>query len=537
MKWSKIMTAALSLLGLQSFALKEGKLELSEEQKTKLADSFGDKFASALETHLNTPGASNESEMSTADYDALKAHFLGEVKANLQQEHQAAIEKMNNTIAAQKAVIAALAAKPEDDVQGLNLEGAATIPTFKPNMTLAHNRAWTAAQNDMAIATDPTIEITDLKSEFGVYIGGQRKDIIKKLTQPTETQAFMTSVLTDDTEWHASQASISSVVQQFAAAWTPLGAATFTPLTIKQRRHKINVPITPHEVIDSWLGHLSDESLTPKDMPITRYIINELIVPKALEDRELLLVGKGVFDAITVKPTTGTAGQATGKSMDGLMTILRKEYEKGSSSAVNFVKLGVITSANVVDKMKAFKNAMPEVLQSKRMDALCSRSLYALYKDAYQTLFPNTKNSDAANDTIDFSLIKLNPVASLSGLYSFFVTPKDNLIRLRARNDGASRIYMQELDYDVKVFAEWRESVGFAISEAIVAYIDPIWVCDYYAKNDDADALLASMLTDAGCTAVSGAKLALYKSGLEAASGVADLTALQAIVTAANAIT
>jgi len=97
------------------------------------------------------------------------------------------------------------------------------------------------------------------------------------------------------TEWRASRALIDSVVQQFSSKWTPLGASDFTPLTIKNYRHKINVPITPDEINDSWLSHLYDESLTPEQMPITKFIVNELIIPKVAEDREMLLIANGVF--------------------------------------------------------------------------------------------------------------------------------------------------------------------------------------------------------------------------------------------------
>jgi len=39
------------------------------------------------------------------------------------------------------------------------------------------------------------------------------------------------------------------------------------------------------------------------------------------------------------------------------------------------------------------------------------------------------------------------------------------------KNNGASKIHMQTVDYDVKVFAEWWEGVGFAIAEAVFAYV------------------------------------------------------------------
>lgn len=528
-KWKAVINAALGVVGLEKFELKDGKINLSDEQKAKV-EELGPGLTQAIENHLKTETPNAEDEIPTETFDAIVAAKTKEIVDGL----KAQVSEKDKTINAQKKIIETLAKEPEDDVTPKG-GPEAQAPKFKPNMSLYHNRVWQAQQNgyDVPIAAD-SIDISDLKTEFGPYIKGEKRNLIKKLTQKTETEQFMTSVLTDDSVWRAGHASISSVIQQFVAAWTPLGQATVTPLAIEQRRHKINVPVTPAEVIGSWLGFLYDESKTPMDMPLVQFVL-DLIVDQAIEDRETKLVGKGVYVEITEKPASGTTGQATGKSMDGLWTILRKEYEKGSSSNVHFVKLGELTESNIVDKMKAFRKALPEVLQSKPMNALCSRSLYGLYKDGYQTAFPNTKNADVNNDFIDFSLIKLNPVASLSGLMSFFVTPKDNLIRLRGKNDAASTFRMQEQDYDVKIFAEYSEAVGFAVAESIVAYMSVVEICDYYAKNNDADALTIAMLEDAGCTDLESGELADYKTAIAAATGVADLAALQAIVDAVNA--
>lgn len=533
-KWKAVLNAALKMLGLSEFTMKEGKLDISAEQRTQLESTLGKGIVEAIEKHntaLEEGTANTEDLMSAEDFKALVDAQANEVVSAIKTE-------LERKIDAQRSLIETLSASTETDITPK--PGAAKAPNatlgsgFKVDMGLYHNRLYQAQIDGVAmpIAAD-SIDIADLKTEFGLYIKGEKRNIIRKLTQKSETMQFMTTVQTEDSVWKAAQASISHVVQQFVASWTPLGKAKFTPIAIPQRRHKINVPVTPADVIGSWLGMMYDEGKSPKDMPLVQYVI-DLIIEKALEDRELLQVMTGEFVEITEKPESGTTGQDPEKSVDGLLTILRKQYED-PDSAVHFVKLGVITEANVVDKMKAFRKALPRVLQRKPMDSLMSQDLYALYKDAYQTEFPNTKNDDAKNDMLDFSLIKMNPVASLSGLMSFFVTPKDNLIRLRDKNDVASTFRMQEQDYEVKIFSEWSEAYGFAVAEAIVAYIDPIWVVDLYAKKEDASKLQAYMLTDAGCTDVDVAELAGYKAAIVAAGEVPDLDALQAIVDAVNA--
>ena len=129
----------------------------------------------------------------------------------------------------------------------------------------------------------------------------------------------------------------------------------------------------------------------------------------------------------------------------------------------------------------------------------------------------------------------LQPLPSMATSNHFFCTPQDNFIHLRHKNAGASKVWMQAEDYDVKVFAEWWESVGFAFEEAIFAYIDALQVIDGYAKAESATALKIYMLEDAGVTGALEANLAAYKVAIAAEDGgIATLAALQAIVDAVN---
>ena len=60
------------------------------------------------------------------------------------------------------------------------------------------------------------------------------------------------------------------------------------------------------------------------------------------------------------------------------------------------------------------------------------------------------------------------------GTGCFFITPKENFIHLLSKNRGTTKIWLQAENYDVKVFAEWWESVGFAIAELLFGYVPPV---------------------------------------------------------------
>lgn len=123
----------------------------------------------------------------------------------------------------------------------------------------------------------------------------------------------------------------------------------------------------------------------------------------------------------------------------------------------------------------------------------------------------------------------------MASVNHFFCTPKDNFIHLKHKNTGASKIWLQAQDYDVKVFADWWEGVGFAFEEALFVYIDALQVIDSYAKNRSAGNLKVYMLQDAGATDIDEELLDDYIRAIEAeTSGIATLAELQAIIDAVN---
>ncbi|HBZ67583.1 MAG TPA: hypothetical protein DEO70_12165 [Bacteroidales bacterium] len=541
-KWNRVMKAALGLIGMSSFTLKDGKLDLPEEKRTKLESSFGKPFTQSLEKHLAETEAgttTEEAELNDAEFQALTTELMNEAMQALQSQVstlQAKVDEAAATIAAQKETIGILAAQPEPDVPATNATNPHAMNTapFKPDMTLVHNRMWEAQQKGMSFEmADATMQIDAIKTEFAKIPAGELTRIKKKLVDRTETMKYMTSVQTSESVYRAAQASMTHVVQQMIGAWTPLGQATFTPMSIPMRHHKINVPLVPAEVIDTWLAKLYDESKTPAQMPLVTFMM-DIIIDKAMDDREMLQVMIGEYVAYDSTPADGTPGQATEKSVDGLLTLLRKEYENPDTK-IHFVILGEITEANVVDKMKKFRKSLPRELIRKKMDVLISEDLRGMYKDSYQTLFPNTKNEDENNFRLDHSQLKLSAVDSLSGLKSFFVTPLDNLLLIRDKNKPGSIIRIDTLHYKVFIYGEWSETYGFGWKEAIVAYIDPFWVLDGYAKKNDASKLHFKMLEDTGADDLNEAKLADYKTAISAATEIPDMAALQTIIDTVNA--
>lgn len=311
-----------------------------------------------------------------------------------------------------------------------------------------------------------TITLTDIITDFGTYIGTNQKDIMKLLTQPTESEKYMTTIMSQDLEFRAAKAVIDDLVQGFQKGWTPKGTAAFTPIAIPQRRHKIDLSFYPDEVVDSWLGFLTNEATDRKAWPITRYIIEQLVIPKVNDNRELKLIGIGNYAA----PAEGVA-QATGLSMDGFCTILEDKYAAGTSN-INFFETDALTDDNIFDSVEAFAGNIDELYQGLSMRVFLSKSWYRKYHTRRRDLHGMDTNYDGQKDVIEGTNMILTPLPSMATKNLIFATPQPNFVRLMNRNSGASQINVESVDRQIKVFADWYESVGFGIEEAIFCAIE-----------------------------------------------------------------
>jgi hypothetical protein len=511
--FEKLKGIVLNFLGMEKFSYDDtGKMLLSEEERNKLASAFGDDFVAKWEATLDKELMDTEAaDRAAAALKAVREENTRKMR-EMADQHKAEVEKLQaERISLEKEkdalkgtvkVLSEIAeeGKPEEVITKPDAITSEPWHGKKANRQYFHNQmAFDKLNGDSSkailaknsgsfnfgkIKMGTTIDSTELADEFGEYMSqfNVQLEIFRLLTQPTESQKYMTTKM-GITTWKASKAVITSVVQQFVAKWTPLGSSTFTPIEIQNRRHKVNLPITPDDITDSWLGYLYNEQVTPDQMPITRYIVEKLLRPKIDSDIEMLLIANGVYEPLG-SVTEGDAGQATGKSMDGYLTILRNLKATpgntanwyGTSDPVFGAGVTTITSANVVDVLESFaswvKKTAP-LYHAKGLNLFIDPEVEDLFQFAYRDTFPTTKNEDGRKVGPDFSKLTFVPLEAMRGSGIFFSTPKENFIRLIHENEagGATRLFFQVENYDVKVFAEFWLGVGFALEELVFAWI------------------------------------------------------------------
>lgn len=478
----------MSVLGIQNFAKdNDGKLFLTPEQEQQLSEKYGQVFVNGFKADMV--------KYQDEQLEPLTAQERLELDASRQETARlkAQIETMKQAESDFKATIAKLE-KQAADPQGEKV----TVSEFEKqaiaagvDLSLKHNRYlvdYMQGKVQAAYSGDSTIDTQELKKEFGKYVASNRLEILKGLFGQTESTQYMSTIITDKTEVRANQASIiGSVLQQFVPVWTPSGKAKFTPLTIKNFKCKINVPIIPSDIMEDILGYMYDEQASQlQSMPVVRYILFQLIFPKLDEERELALA-QGEYVENEPDGNGDYTASSPMETMDGYLTqIVKKfvaDYEQADVtklSGIRWLQKGVQIDPAEKNVRTVIDAAVKEVADKyplyakKAMKVHIDPVLADAYRREYLEEYKWLKNQDGTHkNDIDFSNFTFAECEGMRGTGCFFITPKENFKHLMSHNPQNVTLRFQEQDYMVKVFGEWWEGVGFWMAEALFAYVSP----------------------------------------------------------------
>ena len=477
----KILKSTLEFLGISAFAKdSQGKSVLLSEQKKKLTDKWGEKFVESFEKDLlefEKDGTSAE----TALTPELDAEMLAQYKEDkkLLADLQAEVKKLKEEN--EKLAKSPVGEQVESVTgEGMNQNG------YKPDMNLAINKKFVAsASNGYQFNGNDSVDTEELRTEFGRYVSAEKMTIFNTLLTPSNSMQYMSTIITDKFQVKATQSSITSVLQSFVPQWTPKGKSKFTPLTIEQYPMKINVSIIPADVINDVLGYLYDEKLDPKDMPIVRYIVEQLIRPKLEEDRELA-ISRGRF----VEPAVGEDGKYTANdataTCNGYLTQLC-DLKKEGSKAVNWLLEGTDLGdgTTLLANIDKAVDAVAPAYKNKHLTIHADPDLVIKYSRAYRDKYPNTKNEDGQKVKVDYTNFTFAGLEGMRGTGAFFITPKENFKHIMSRDPQNQKLRMTTQDYEAKIFGEWREGTGFWIAEAIFAYLPTALVNEVSPAAED----------------------------------------------------
>lgn len=310
------------------------------------------------------------------------------------------------------------------------------------------------------------IDVSQFAAQLGTYVKLNRQQIFQKLMMRTVTMQYMSTHMTEvqkDADYVLSKSSIDEIVQPFQKGFTPKGLATFEPQKITQRRHKVDFEIDDiDEIVGTWKGFLADEKKTRTEWPLVRYIIERLLIPASHRDRELKMIGKGIYVA-PVPPTPSPAQDG----MDGYLKVITDGIAGGT---INQVITGAITPTNIFDKVEEFVDGIDEEYQHIQMPVFMSPSnARAYWRDKRNTHGPDANYSPANKDVVDFTPFRVLGLPSMSGSDRFFSTTRENFVRQIHENDGLQNFEVELSKREIAIYGDWHESTGFPVHEVVWA--------------------------------------------------------------------
>ncbi len=316
------------------------------------------------------------------------------------------------------------------------------------------------------------MNVADIITEFGAYYeqASQNKNrILGMLSQGLETPKHCTPVKTDDTIYRLASLQIGDLVQAFQKSWTPKDDIAFKPNELRLHHFKVDLEVTPDDIEATWLGFLASDAVTRKDWPLIKFLIehpSQGIIAAINRDMETKEYGQGVATDVT----PGTAG-VTGKTMNGLVTLMQAGVDDGTMNSIN---INTLDKDTIFDQVEAFVDGISEVYQNVSMNIHMSPQWAKYYhRDKRAQGFYTIASDAQIKNTIDFMPQMVVPLPSLSGTSVIFATPKTNLIHLTKKGENKNRFDLQESKRVVNILADWWEGIGFGINGAVWTNLQP----------------------------------------------------------------
>lgn len=312
--------------------------------------------------------------------------------------------------------------------------------------------------------------VTDIITDYGNYYekAGQNMQRIKDgLFQAPETLNIpgITTISQNDTIYRMANPIQTSVLQGYQKAFTPKGSVEFHPNEIRLQHCKIDNSFVPHEIEESWLGFLAGNSMTTKDWPIAKYIIEQCLLRQLNEDKENDVVYNGRYQA----PESGTANAAS-QVMDGFKVQLEKGAQDSKYPIHIINSIGELTVDDCFDQVEEFVSKLPVKARNLPLILFISPEMYT----AYMRIKRNRGLYDIKSDTeigsrVDFTKCVLRQVASMSGSTDLWATLPQNIVHVKKREFSTGNVLVQQDKRDVNVLIDWFEAIGFATNDLVFA--------------------------------------------------------------------
>jgi hypothetical protein len=311
-----------------------------------------------------------------------------------------------------------------------------------------------------------SIVISDVITEYGSYYldhGQNATDLFKKLYRPSVTASYFKARPTKETVYRVGSADLDRVLQPFQKQFTPIGTLSFKPNPINLYQLKIDKQEYPDDIADSWLGFLEGEGIDRQAWPFVRWMLEEHIIPKAIEDHELNEAWAGVFAA----PTPGTAG-AAGTAMNGIKKQIADYVTAGRSTTIVMGAVPV-DDEDFCTYVETYVKSHPKEIRKKLDFVFMSEDLFLRYKEGKRQKYNLQYQQTSDLETVfHFPHVKVAQLPSMGTSNKLWSTLPQNRIRPIKKAAAQNAPIIKEFSpRAVSIFTDWWEVLGFPYPEFV----------------------------------------------------------------------
>lgn len=486
-----IWASILAFLAIEAFSEgDDGKLFLTDDQKVKLTDAFGETFTTKFQNSLNEDepsegsGDSGNTEL-VAQLQSKVTAFEAEKKGlekDLKSEKtdktalQTKLDGLNTTILEQKNIITALGNKSEDDSNSSEADGKNTdiamndkylfsqssIPMMAIDDSRPYNqRAYSALMERrgmiIPVVAAASVDYSSLSSDLGDFYRIRKQDRIQSflLELPSIESIFPLESGYQDRavlinmflEGDFSQADQFGTFDNLV-----VGNYKFEPEELRMYdvlfAHKFT---NLKELEKQWIGYLNKEGSDVMKWSFIEFIMIET-AKKLHNEREQRRV-RGV----RVNPTLNTPGTAM-QAANGFLKFLKVKIEEFKLKP--FV-LGEWTTSNIVDYVFNATMLIPAVIRDSGM-LKCYMSVDAkiYYDKNFDTLYG--ANSDYSGPVDKVKFIKSIPVVAVPNMGEskrIWWTFDGNIKCFEDKPNEMIKFNFEQEDWKLKVWSNWKESI------------------------------------------------------------------------------
>ncbi len=302
-----------------------------------------------------------------------------------------------------------------------------------------------------------TVQLADVVKELNVHLADNKRLIPGAINSPEiEIFKYAKTISKIKGQYPSAHSLITNVVQGFGSSWNELGGISIAHKKLEAFHQKVNFALVPADIRNSYFGELYAEGKSPQEMPFSKYVFDNELLPKVTSDVADLSVN-GTYDSNNLG--------VYGNSMNGIIAVINAILANTDHPAFK-IPLNGLTDNNILDEVTKFERALPRHARRKIKAVFMSEYNKERYQLAYEERFGDNK---FLNDQMKTRLLKL-PIVGLKDYDGdlIWATTEGNMVRLIDDIDNPASITdIQKLDYQVKIFMEFTLGLDFLINQQV----------------------------------------------------------------------